>query len=190
VRALIDEVYGLMTLRPVREAAYGRMPDTGPIYRLPDTDVTRIEGVLDLLAEPPFNGRADLPHLAEETELSDDELFPTYEALSLLGLAHVETGDITITALGARYAHADHTERKQIFGQQLLSHVPLAKRIREQLEQEPTGAAPEKPFLDLLQGSLEEEEAKRALEIAVEWGRYGEVYEYDYHTGRLKMPEE
>jgi len=174
----------------VREAAHDRMPDAGLIYRLPDTDVTRIEGVLDLLAEPPFNGRADLPHLAEETELSDDELFPTYEALSLLGLAHVETGDITITALGLRYAQADHTARKEIFGQQLLSHVPLAKRIREQLEQEPTGAAPEKPFLDLLQGSMEEEEAKRALEIAVEWGRYGEVYEYDYHTGRLKLPEE
>ena len=42
----------------------------------------------------------------------------------------------------------------------------------------------------MLEGSLEEEEAKRVLEIAVEWGRYGEVYEYDYHTGRLKMPEE
>jgi len=26
--------------------------------------------------------------------------------------------------------------------------------------------------------------------VAIEWGRYGEVYEYDYHTGRLKMPEQ
>jgi len=24
--------------------------------------------------------------------------------------------------------------------------------------------------------------------VAVEWGRYGELYEYDYHTGRLKLP--
>jgi NitT/TauT family transport system ATP-binding protein len=131
-----------------------------------------------------------LPHLAEESELSDDDLFPTYEALNLLGLAHVEKGDIILTTLGARYTEADHTARKAIFGQQLLAHVPLATRIRERLEQEPTGALPEKPFLDLLEGSLEEEEAKRVLEIAVEWGRYGEVYEYDYHTGRLKMPEE
>jgi NitT/TauT family transport system ATP-binding protein len=26
------------------------------------------------------------------------------------------------------------------------------------------------------------------LEVAIEWGRYGELYEYDYHTGRLKLP--
>ena len=36
---------------------------------------------------------------------------------------------------------------------------------------------------------LKEEEAKRVLEVVVEWGRYGEVYEYDYHTGQLKLPE-
>ncbi|HEY4071771.1 MAG TPA: nitrate/sulfonate/bicarbonate ABC transporter ATP-binding protein [Herbaspirillum sp.] len=190
VRALIDEVYGLMTLRPSRETTEYTVDEAAPYYRLPDTDVTRIEGVLDLLAAAPFNGRADLPHLAEETELPDDELFPTYEALNLLGLAHVEEGDILLTPLGIRYAEADHTSRKGIFGQQLLAHIPLAALIRGRLEQEPTGALAEKPFLDLLEGSLEEEEAKRALEIAVEWGRYGEVYEYDYHTGRLKMPEE
>ena len=190
VRALIDEVYGLMTLRPVHTATQDTTAEAAPIYRLPDTDVTRIEGVLDLLAAAPFHGRADLPHLAEESELSDDDLFPTYEALNLLGLAQVEKGDIILTTLGARYTEADHTSRKAIFGQQLLLHVPLATRIRERLEQEPTGALPEKPFLDLLEGSLEEEEAKRVLEIAVEWGRYGEVYEYDYHTGRLKLPEE
>jgi NitT/TauT family transport system ATP-binding protein len=190
VRALIDEVYGLMTLRPVREAQQDTTEEAAPYYRLPDTDVARIEGVLDLLAAAPFHGRADLPHLAEESELSDDDLFPTYEALNLLGLAHVEKGDIILTTLGARYTEADHTARKAIFGQQLLANIPLATRIRERLEQEPSGALPEKPFLDLLEGSLEEEEAKRVLEIAVEWGRYGEVYEYDYHTGRLKLPED
>ena len=27
------------------------------------------------------------------------------------------------------------------------------------------------------------------LKIAVEWGRYGEIYGYDYHTGLLSLPE-
>lgn len=188
VHAFIDEVYGLMTLRPAREPALAA-PGVSPSYQLPDTDVARIEGVLDMLAAAPFNGRADLPHLAEESELSDEELFPTYEALNLLGLAQVEKGDITLTRLGTHYAEADHIDRKGIFGRQLLAHVPLATMIRDRLEQDPTGTSAEKPFLDLLEESLEEEEAKRVLEIAVEWGRYGEVYEYDYHTGRLKLPE-
>lgn len=189
VRALIDEVYGLMTMRPVQEARAGAVPATHPEYRLPETDVSRIEGILDLLADAPFRGRADLPQLAEEAELPDEELFPTYEALGLLGLAQVEKGDITLTPLGRRYVEADHMSRKEIFGAQLLTHVPLAARIREQLEQEPTGTLPEEPFIELLGEFLKADEAKRMLEVAVEWGRYGEVYEYDFHTGRLKLPD-
>ncbi|MDB5758333.1 MAG: nitrate/sulfonate/bicarbonate transporter ATP-binding protein [Burkholderia sp.] len=190
-RALIDEVYGLMTLRPAAShAASGAPPVTHPGYRLPEADVTHIEGVLALLADAPFNGRADLPQLAEETELSDEELFPTYEALGLLGFAQVEKGDITLTPLGRRYVEAEQPLRHDIFGQQLLTHVPLAARIRKQLEEEPSGTLPEEPFLELLEQFLDAGEANRVLEVAVEWGRYGEVYEYDFHTGRLTLPDQ
>ena len=190
VRTIIDEVYGLMTMRPASALASATAAVPQVDYRLPDTDVNRIEGVLDLLAGAPFNGRADLPQLAEEAELPDEELFPTYEALSLLRLAHVEKGDIALTPLGQRYAGAEHTLRQEIFGQQLLTHVPLAARIRAQLEGEATGALSEEPFIELLEEGLEAEKAKRALEIAIEWGRYGVVYEYDFHTGLLKLPDQ
>lgn len=189
VRALIDEVYGLMTMRPVQEINAGEPQSKHLGYRLPDTDVSRIEGVLDLLADAPFNGRADLPQMAEEAELTDEDLFPTYEALSLLGLAILEKGDIILTPLGKHYVEADQPSRQEIFGQQLLIHVPLAAHIRRNLEQETSGSLPEQPLLELLEEFLKADEAKRVLEIAVEWGRYGEVYEYDYHTGRLTLPE-
>lgn len=190
-RALIDEVYGLMTMRPAAtQVVNGSPPATHHGYQLPEADVTHIEGVLALLADEPFNGRADLPKLAEETELSDEELFPTYEALSLLGFAQVEKGDITLTPLGRRYVEAEQPLRQDIFGQQLLTHVPLAAHIRKQLEEDPSGTSPEEPFLELLEQFLHAEEAKRVLEVAVEWGRYGEVYEYDFHTGRLKLPDQ
>jgi NitT/TauT family transport system ATP-binding protein len=188
VRGLIDEVYGLVTMRPVQEAAAAPAQHLG--YRLPETDVNRIEGVLDLLADPPFSGRADLPQLAEEAELPDEELFPTYEALGLLALAQIEKGDITLTPLGRRYAEAEHTLRQEIFGQQLLTHVPIIAHIRNKLEAEQSGTLSEEPFIERLEEFLKEDEAKRVLEIAIEWGRYGEVFEYDYHTGRLKLPDQ
>ncbi|MBE7942064.1 MULTISPECIES: nitrate/sulfonate/bicarbonate ABC transporter ATP-binding protein [Ramlibacter] len=189
VRAFIDEVYGLMTMRPVHVPA---VPAAAAAvdYRLPDTDVNRIEAVLDLLADEPFHGRADLPQLAEEAELPDEELFPTYEALGLLGLAVVDKGDIALTPLGQRYADASQPHRQEIFGQQLLLHVPLASRIRHDLEAEAAGSMKEEPFIQLLEESLDAEEAKRALEIAIEWGRYGEVYEYDFNAGLLTLPDE
>jgi NitT/TauT family transport system ATP-binding protein len=180
VRDLIDQVYGLMTMRTAGAPQRG--------YRLPETDISRIESVLELVAAEPFGGRADLPQLAEETELPDEELFPTCDALAMLELAVVEKGDIALTALGLRYAAADQALRQELFGQQLLKHVPLAVRIREQLAQADGGSLPEEPFLALLETMLKADDAKRTLEIAVEWGRYGEIYDYDYHTRRLALP--
>jgi NitT/TauT family transport system ATP-binding protein len=175
-----------MTMRAVAAPAVGAARPATIDYRLPDTDVNRIESVLDLLAGAPFDGRADLPQLSEDAELPDEELFPTYEALGLLGLAQVERGDIGLTMLGRRYAQADQAQRQFLFGQQLLKNAPLAARIHRQLQDEPGGALAEDEFLELLEDGLDADQAKRMLEVAIEWGRYGELYEYDYHTGQLK----
>ncbi|MCY1275786.1 Vitamin B12 import ATP-binding protein BtuD [compost metagenome] len=188
VRALIDEVYGLMTMRPAAEPATGPARPLPIGYRLPQADIERINSVLELLADSPFDGRADLPQLAEEAELSDEELFPAYEALGLLRLAHVEKGDIALTALGRRYVEADPALRQEIFGRQLLAQVPLAAHIRRSLEQEAGGELPEKPFLDALEDELGSQEGRRVMGVVVEWGRYGAVFEYDFHTGRLELP--
>ena len=72
---------------------------------------------------------------------------------------------------------------------QALVLIPYVNN-RKQLEEEPNGTLSEAPFIELLEEFLEAEEASRVMEVAVEWGRYGEVYEYDYHTGRLKLPDQ
>ena len=135
-----------------------------------------------------FEGRADLPKLAEETELTDSELLPVAHALSLLRLAQLDRGDLHITPLGRRYAEGHHGLRQEIFGQQLLAHVPLAAHIRHSLEQEPSGQLPDTPFLRLLSEHMNAAEAERVLTRAIEWGRHGEVFEYDYNTGVIRLP--
>ena len=188
VRELIDEVYALMT------AGSGRIGRTEPVAlqlaeRLPEADVARMEGLLELLAGEAFHGRADLPRLAEDTELTDDELLPLAQAVSLLGLAKLAEGDLHLTPLGQRYVEGPHTLRQELFGQQLLAHVPLAAHIRHSLEQEDSGELPEEPFLRLLSESLDVAEAERVLRTAIEWGRHGEVFEYNYTTGLIHLPE-
>lgn len=189
VRALIDQVYGLMTMRPAAAPQGGAAPAPLVDYRLPETDVSRIEAILELLAGAPFDGQADLPKLSELAELPDEELLPAYEALGLLGLATIEDGDIALTTLGVQYAGADQPQRQHIFGRQLLAQVPLAGRIRAQLEVEPSASMAQTPFIELLEEVFEHDEAQRILKVAIEWGRYGEAYEYDFHTGRLALPD-
>jgi NitT/TauT family transport system ATP-binding protein len=102
----------------------------------------------------------------------------------------LEKGDIILTSLGHKYAEAEQAEKQELFGRQLLEHVPLAAHIRHSLESaDTTSGLSEQPLLEMLQEFLKADEAKRVLEVVIEWGRYGEVYEYDYHTGRLTLPE-
>lgn len=190
VRQLIDEVYALMTAGSGRAGRAAEEP--APLQlaeRLPEADIARMEGLLELLAGDTFRGRADLPRLAEDTELTDDELLPLAQAVSLLGLARLAGGDLHLTPLGARYVDGTHTLRQELFGQQLLSAVPLAAHIRHSLEQEASGELPEEPFLRLLSESLDAAEAERVLRTAIEWGRHGEVFEYNYTTGLIHLPE-
>ena len=193
VRALIDEVYALMTAGATRPArAAGSVDAAAPpaplAERLPAADVARMDGLLELLVDPPFDGRADLPQLCEEAGLPDSELLPVAHALARLGLAQLDSGDLQLTPLGRRYVEGSHGLRRDLFGQQLMAHVPLIAHIRHSLEQEPSGEMPDKPVLRLLSEHLDDAEADAVLQTAVTWARHGEVFEYDYNTGALRLP--
>lgn len=189
VRALIDEVYMLMTSPAAVGPRVPAMAATQIGYRLPDADISQMEAVLDLLHESPFFGRADLPHLAEEAGLTDDDLLPACEAMQLMGLATIERGDITATALGRSYYETEPPERKVVFGKQLLAHVALAAHIRRELEQSEDGEVGEEAILREMEAFLKPDEAERVLKIAIDWGRYGEVYGYSFNSGMLTLPE-
>jgi NitT/TauT family transport system ATP-binding protein len=148
-----------------------------------------MDGLLEVLLDDEFLGRADLPHLAEEAELDDDTLLPLAHALHLLGLAHLAEGDMTLTALGRRYVDGNRVIRQELFGKQVLAHVPLVAHIRHSLEQSPGGQLPEEPFLRLLRDHLSHDESERVLKTAIEWARHGEVLEYNYHTGLIHLPD-
>jgi len=192
VRALIDEVYSLMTAGAGRADRSGTASEPVHLHlasRLPVADVASMDGLLEVLADDLFGGRADLPHLAEETELDDDTLLPLAHALHLLGLAHLAEGDVSLSALGKRYVDGNRVIRQELFGQQVLAHVPLVAHIRHSLEQSPGGQLPEEPFLRLLRDHLSPDESERVLKTAIEWARHGEVLEYDYHTGLIHLPD-
>ncbi|MYM68964.1 ATP-binding cassette domain-containing protein [Pseudoduganella sp. FT55W] len=195
VRQLIDKVYELMTASSGRRGGGGGLISEREVKlqlgdRLPQADIAHMEGILELLAEEPFHGRADLPKIAEETELTDAELLEVLNALLLLGFAYLTNGDILLTELGGRYVKAENAERQEMFGKQLLEHVPLIAYICHGLEQDKSGDLPEDLFLKLLRFTLSEEEAERALRVAIEWGRYGDLFEYNFNTGVIQRSEE
>ena len=55
------------------------------------------------------------------------------------------------------------------------------------LDERPGHSAPESRFLAELEDHLSEEEAQRVLETVINWGRYAELFAYDYDRGVLSL---
>ena len=188
-RRIVDEVYTLLTTVPGREGGRrgGRADTLSMQYRLPDASIQQLVGLLDLLVAEPFNGRADLPHLAESEHITTDDLVVMLEALQLMGFAQVGGGDIDVTPVGRAFADADVQERKQLFADSLMRNIGFIAHIRRVLDERPGHAAPEGRFLGELEDHLSEEEAQRVLETVINWGRYAELFAYDYDRGILSL---
>jgi NitT/TauT family transport system ATP-binding protein len=188
-QAIVDEVYTVLTTVPGREPGRRgvRSEPVGVGYRLPAASIQQLVGLLDAICAPPYAGRADLPHLVESEHIEDEALFVLIEALQLLGFAQVAAGDIWATPPGRSFAEADLQGRKQIFADQLRRSIPLAAHIRKVLDERPGHSAPEARFLAELEDHLSEEEAHEVLETVINWGRYAELFAYDYDRGVLSL---
>lgn len=188
-RALVDEIYSLMTTPtgvkvPVEQK---RFKAIGLGYRLPKVDISEIIGLIELLNSSEYGGREDLPVLAEDLQMEIDDLFPITEALEILRFARISEGDIELTEKGKALANADILERKKIFAAHLMSYIPFVRHVRRILDERPEQHALEDRFLNELEDHLSEQAAEEVLKVVIDWGRYAEIFAYDYNTGMLSL---
>lgn len=185
-RALVDKIYTLMTTGPKeKEKRAQRERQIGLGYRLPDVEPSELTGLIETMTS--FEERIDLPELADELMMNIDDLFPILETLEILGFAKVSAGDIQLSDLGKQFSEADLQERKQLFAQRLLEKVPLARYIRRILDEKVGHRVSEERFLSKLEDYLSEKESERVLRTMIDWGRYAEIFAYDFNTGILSL---
>lgn len=185
-RALVDKIYTLMTTGPKEKAKRAqRERQIGLGYRLPDVEPSELTGLVETMTS--FEERIDLPELADELMMNIDDLFPILETLEILGFAKVSAGDIQLSDLGKQFAEADLQARKQLFAQRLLEKVPLARYISRVLDEKVGHRVSEERFLSKLEDYLSEKEAERVLRTMIDWGRYAELFAYDFNTGILSL---
>ena len=180
-----------MTARAPVPPQIGAVPERVPgatiDTMLPRVSANLLSGLLETLAAAPYNGRADLPVLADELHMEVDELFPVSESLQLLRLAEIEGGDIKLTDTGKQFADAGMDDRKRIFQHQLLAYVPLATHIRRVLQERANHVAPKSRFFDELEDHMSTEGAEQTLRAVIAWGRYAEVFAYDDDSGTFSL---
>jgi len=190
-RDLVEKIYVAMTARTPTPPQIGTVTDRTPAITintaLPRVSANLMSGLIETLAAPPFNGKADLPVLADELHLEADELFPVSDALQMFRLAEIEGGDIKLTDIGKQFAELGTDDRKKLFQRELLSHVPLAAHIRRVLQERANHVAPKSRFFDELEDHMSAEDAELTLRAVIAWGRYAEVFAYDDDSGTFSL---
>ncbi len=196
-KALIDYVYQVMTNPDI--AMTGELEPSGPELAaahlpaspfgrpLPHVRVGGISGLLELMHEQ-GDGLRDIPLLAKRLQLEVDDLLPLLDGAELLGFAEVADGDVRLTPVGQDFATTTILRSKDLFRQQVLERVPVLSSIVRTLQQTAAGSLRSDFFLDIWDDHFPQDEAERQLATAVDWGRYGELFEYDAGEGRLTLP--
>jgi NitT/TauT family transport system ATP-binding protein len=180
-RELVDRIYALMTQRPEpKRTERGAIAVAiGLDLSLPLVSTNSLAGMLEEIAAPPYNGQADLPHLADSLQLEVDDLFPLGETLQLLRLAEFADADIKLTPIGRKFVDSDVDQRKKTIGEQLVANIPLAAHIKRILDERPSHRAPANRFREELEDHMSEDYAERTMRTVINLARYGEVFAYD-----------
>jgi NitT/TauT family transport system ATP-binding protein len=185
---LVDTVYDILTGREeaAERAVVAEPAAATPVdLPLPEVSAGGLSGLLEILAAR--GGEDGLAELADELSFDVDDLLPLVDAAEMLGLAEVHGADLEITGAGREFATADIDTSKALFGTQISARAPLIKAILRALQATADGTLREGFFLDLLRRGFSADEARRQLDIAIDWGRYGELFEYDAEDGELVL---
>ncbi len=189
---LVDQIYRALTqqdhpevLRAGQRAA--EVAKQKEVVMLPHTRPGGMAGLLEILDD--HGGRADLHILANELSLEVDALLPTVDTAVLLGALTLEEGDAILTPEGKEFAGADIQERKAIFRKAVQANIPLLRQMEQALKAKANRTLPAEFFQDLLDEHFSDDEARRQLETAIQWGRYAELFDYDAASGKLTLTE-
>jgi NitT/TauT family transport system ATP-binding protein len=191
--ALVDQVYGILTGHQAEpraivsaDAARLQPADDGIDVPLPAVSTGELGGLVELLAER--EGRAGLAEIADELRYELDDLLPIVDAAQLLNLARPQGTELRITEQGRRYAAADLLRAKEQFATLAVEAGPLVRRIVRDLRHNGSGAISTDEILAELRTYYGTDAAQRQLDTAIDWGRYGELFEFDADSSRLLLP--
>jgi NitT/TauT family transport system ATP-binding protein len=184
----VDYIYKLIT-QP--EAQAGPLSVTSATKRqyqlLPHSKPASIAGLVELLNDR--GGQEDLYKVADELHMEVDDLLPILEGTTLLGFAHADKGDVSLTPEGKAFAEADINNRRHQFRDAALQHAALLQQMHSALLNKSDHSMPADFFRDVLEEHFQDDEVRAQMETALTWGRYGEIIRYDSETDKVFLYE-
>ncbi len=177
---IMDEIYTILT-KPPEEIPF--LLKMERYQFLPHSKVGAIAGLIELVHDK--GKEVDISILASDLGMEVDDIFPLIDASVILGFGIIKEGDFILSEKGAEFSEADTLRKKEVFREAALSNVQLIKQIVQTLQSTKKHRISEEFFIEILGNHFTKDEAWSQLEIAIDWGRYAELFVYDYESGEL-----
>ncbi|MCY0877171.1 MAG: nitrate/sulfonate/bicarbonate ABC transporter ATP-binding protein [Firmicutes bacterium] len=187
---LVDELYSILTQHkdarqtPLEEAS---VQSPRKMTLIPNVAAGAVTGFIELVDD--LGGKVDVYKIGESLALDLEDILPIVETCRIFQFATVTSGDFELTEIGRQLADATVLERKTMFRDQALRHVPFMERVLWVLESKRNGQMPREFFLEILQKSLGKEDAETQLDTLITWGRYVELFAYDEDSKLFYLEE-
>ncbi|MBM4222721.1 MAG: ATP-binding cassette domain-containing protein [Gammaproteobacteria bacterium] len=191
IKEIVDDVYFLMTtplphnkIHLLQEVDFNKIELS---YRLPEAEPNELHALVNAIYQKSPDKAIDLPILADLVSINIDEFYSLTEAIQILHLAKISKGDITLTEVGKLFAQSKLQEAKKIFRELITKWVPIINHICDALSQHEKNRIKEEDIMKILEESLSEQEAERVFKVLISWGRYAELFAYDYESGYISL---
>jgi NitT/TauT family transport system ATP-binding protein len=189
--ALVDQVYRIITnpdqedIQPILSPNQAKPKTVEKSQSLPLVRIGAVAGFIELLEDR----QGDLYRLAQELLLELDDIVPIVEAAKMMKLLTLKEGDIYLTAMGKQFIEGDIDERKHLIRQSILDNIRLVQQIKRLLDANPSQRISEDLILEILEVNFSPEESKKQLKMAIDWGRYTELFGYDEPAGAIYLEQ-
>lgn len=180
----VDRIFTILT-RPAEEVPF--LLEKERYQFLPHAKVGAIAGLIEMVND--MGGRVDISVLASDLSMEVDDIYPIIEASVFLGFGDIMEGDFIITPMGRQFSEADTLTKKEIFRATALNNIQLLKQIVQVLQTTSKHRMSEDFFIEILENHFTTDEAWNQLETAIDWGRYAELFAYDYDSGELYLEQ-
>lgn len=189
--ALVDQIYRIITnpdqedIQPILSPNQIKPKTMEKSQSLPLVRIGAVAGFIELLEDR----QGDLYRLAQELLLELDDIVPIVEAAKMMKLLTLKEGDIYLTAMGKQFIEGDIDERKHLIRQSILDNIRLVQQIKRLLDANPSQRISEDLILEILEVNFSPEESKKQLKMAIDWGRYTELFGYDEPAGAIYLEQ-
>ncbi|MGZ6970306.1 MAG: AAA-associated domain-containing protein, partial [Thermoanaerobaculia bacterium] len=157
---------------------------TSPVVPLPAVPMGEILGLLEILAD--HDGTMNLFDIDAITDYDFGRTIAVAKAAEMLDLVDTPKNDVVLTEFGRKMLKASAAERPALLRAELLTLGTFCLVIQE-LAKEPDTPLAADAVRDLLAERLPTVDASELFETLLNWGRAGQLFEYDAASDTIAL---